>query len=259
MKTLLWLFSSVAQTAACCQTAATRIRRERSGSRRQTALLTAVLGFFLFASSAFSQPGSQNDPVVTFSGSRVTASGITRGKEAVFFGIGFSASDGTSQLIRWKVVVSDDDRDGTVSLDVGTIPLTGTVWAVVDLTNAQYAVAAAPNTSYGIARTPQHPLRHGKGSAQIDQFVFDHPLLEMLYVHPGLGAWVWSGRNGATDDATTAIGMTVASLADAKPIAAGREKAPKAFVPGGVIIAIDWYKVEVLALHVSEATLAGAP
>jgi hypothetical protein len=221
--------------------------------------LLTVVGFYLFAGSAFSQSSVQGDPVVTFSGNRITASGITRGKEAVFFGIGFSASDGTSQLIRWKVVVSDDDRDGTVSLDIGTIPVTGTVWAVVDLTNAHYAIAAAPNSSYSIARMPQHPFRHGKASGQIDQFIFDHPLLEILYVHPGLGAWVWSGRNGTTDDGVTAIGMMVASLADAKPIAAGREKPPNAFVPGGVIIAIDWYKVEVLALHVSEATLAGAP
>lgn len=199
----------------------------------------------------------QNAPTLTFGTNAVTAAGITPGKSAVFFASGLMADGAQQRVVRWAQVISDDDRDGVVSLTLdGNVP-TVTVWVVVDLTNGQFGVGSPAGFSPKVARLPSGAFRRSAGSSAVDLFGFDHPVLDLLYVHPGLGAWTWNAVDGRAFDRDNANGVTLISVADARPLGDTRGK-PAELTPGGVLVAVDWYYMEVLAVRLDAAVLKGA-
>jgi hypothetical protein len=237
--------------------------RRAENRRDHTGAIVIVWLFTTFAfASGTAYPASperdaQSDPVITFGDSTITAQGITPGKQVVFFGITFRGPNRTHLMVDWKKVVSDDDHDGAVVLNTGEFKLEGSVWVVVDLTNARYAIASPPAWSYNTTSAPRLPFRHSRAGSEVDQFAFDHPVLELLYVHPGLGAWVWSARDGGYFDRDGAAnGVTTVNISDGKPLT--ERAASTRFVPGGLLIAIDWFKLEVLAFHIDENAIGSA-
>jgi hypothetical protein len=198
-------------------------------------------------------------PVITFGPTTVIATGIAPGGDAVFFGVSYHGPGGSNWLIRWRRVVSDDDHDGTVILDLGAdYSLSSSLWTVVDMANAHYAIKAYVDASYNDAYNPPQPFSHSSPPGQVDRFEFHRPLLDALYVHPGLGAWTWIASDGSSSDKDgRPNGVTTIELSGGRPLK-GSKTPPQGFVPGGLIIAIDWWHMDVLALRVNEALLAGA-
>ena len=194
----------------------------------------------------------------TFAGNTITAAGITPGKSAVFFGITFFGPNDTRQLVRWKQIVTDDDGDGTVALSSGDVPLTSSLWVVADLASGRFAVGGPPSSAFNPAAAPRQLLRQSLASGPIDRLTFDHPLLDMLYVDPGHGAWVWYARDGGYGDKDGANGLATVDLADGQPLS-GSGPPPTQFSSGGVLIAIDWYQRAILATPIAPNDLAGAP
>jgi len=201
----------------------------------------------------------QPDLTLTFGTNAVTADGITPGQAAVFFASGLAPDGAQQRIVRWKDVVSDDDRDGRVTLTLNDpVPLV-TVWAVVDLTDGRYAVGSPEGFHAHLARLPAGAFRHGSGSSVVDLFGFDHPVLDLLYVHPGRGAWTWIAVDGRLLDRDAGNGITLIAAGDGTPLGDVHGKPPSEFTPGGVLVAIDWYHMDVLATRLDAAVLGGAP
>jgi len=191
-------------------------------------------------------------PSVSFGATSISASGITPGAQAVFFGAGREPHGYSSGILRISAVVRDTDGDGNVTLDIGRAVPVPTVWAVVDLTDGRYAVSAPPGSAVQTATLPPHLL--GSSGLGADRLSLDHPFLELLYVQPGLGAWTWSARDGGSNDRDDVGGVTTVDLTDGQNLA-GSSELPAHFSTGGVLVAIDWFKLQILAVRLDAALL----
>jgi len=224
-------------------------------------LIACVAAALIGAVTASAQARASDRPetavTVSFGTNTVTASGITPGKSAVFFGVGFRGPNDTARLVRWKKVVTDDDGSGQATLNLGEWPARGSLFAVVDLESGRYAIAAPPDSPYNLAPMPQHPLRRGRESGEVDRMAFDHPVMELLYVDPGKGAWAWSARDGATLDKDGPNGQTTIDLSDGVSLT-GHDAPPQRFLPRGVLVAIDWYKRAILVTAIQDHDIEGA-
>jgi hypothetical protein len=93
--------------------------------------------------------------------------------------------------------------------------------------------------------------------ASVDTFGLVGSSLYLLYVHPGHGIWTWQERDGARKEVDGMNGITTVNLSSAVPLDSSYEK-PKEFVPGGILVAVDWTHMRLLALRLDGATLGGA-
>jgi hypothetical protein len=184
-------------------------------------------------------------PVLAFDGRRVTASNITPGGQVVYFAAAYVPEGWKSTILRWSEVVTDDDRDGTVTLDAGRDVPAKSAWVVADMTNGHFAAAAPGDMPLRQVPFDKRSLRkNAKGDLEL--FLHSTPFLELLYVHPGKGAWTGNASDSSPDDADGTIdGITGFALSTARPLAG--EAAPKDFAPGGILIAIDLYRLQVVA------------
>jgi hypothetical protein len=199
----------------------------------------------------------QSAVTVTFGPNSVTAAGITPGKSVVFFASGLAPDDEQQRVIHYQQVVADDDRDGrvTATLDEPVSPVT--MWVVVDLADGRYAVASPGPYGRVVNPIPSGAFRRGGSSSAVDLFGLAHPVLDVLYVHPGLGAWTWIAADGRGLDRGPADGVTLIAAGDAKAVGDPHGKAPGEFAPGGILIAVDWYHMEVVAARLDAALLGG--
>jgi hypothetical protein len=198
----------------------------------------------------------QSGVTISFGANSVTASGITPGKSAVFFASGLVPDDEQQRVIHYQQIVADDDRDGRVTVTLSEPVPAVTVWAVVDLTDARYAFGS-PNGSYGriVSPIPHGAFRRSAQSSAVDLFGLAHPVLDILYVHPGVGAWTWIAVDGRGLDPGPADGITRVAVGDARAVGDAHDKPPNEFVPGGLLVAIDWYHMSVVAARLDSALL----
>lgn len=217
--------------------------------------VSLLLGSLLVLAAGVAQAASP-EVTITFGPASVTAAGITPGKSAVFFASGLIADGPHQQIVRWKQIVSDDDHDGSVTLPVEGGAPKFTIWAVVDLANGRYVVASPPEFLAHIIEVSHGGFPRSAGSSVVDRFALDHPVLDVLYVHPGRGAWTWNAMDGGRLDRDGANGVTLIAVDDGRPLGDTQGKASE-LTAGGVLIAIDWYHLEVLAVQLDGAMLRG--
>ncbi len=205
--------------------------------------------------------GAQADPppdiVVTFGPTTVTATGITPGKAALFFATGRQKNGYDQTLIRYAHTVTDDDHDGAVTFDLGKPVPAMTVWVVVDINNGHYTLATPVVAIAEEVALPGNAFRRAHGGAAVDGFGYDHPTLELLYIHPGHGLWTWSAADGRALDRDGPNGVTLINAADGKKVGGTTEDATE-FALGGMMVAVDWYKMEYSVVHLDGATLGRA-
>jgi hypothetical protein len=206
-----------------------------------------------FADRAAAAP----DLTVTLSQRTITVSGLAPGGSAVFFGIAQVPIPHAfmNRLKRWAVIVDVTGHDGTATLDLKDDVPPKSVWAVVDLQNAHYGIVSG--TGVGLREIEiANPLRKGPSSA-VDTFSFDHGYLDLLYIHPGVGAWTWSALGGVNTGADQLKGSTLVALADAKPLGSLLSK-PAIFAPGGILVAVDFTRLEIAVVRIDSALIGGA-
>ncbi len=214
--------------------------------------VSSLLGILLLSLLAQGQAGI----TLTFGAKSVTADGVTRGKSAVFFASGLAPDDEQQRVVRYQRVVSDDDGDGRVTLTLDEPVSTVTIWAVVDMADGRFVIAS-PKRSYAKVVKPIPPgaFRRSEHSAVVDRLGLEHPVVDVLYVHPGLGAWTWIAADGRGLD--PADGVTLIGTGDAKSIGDPHGKSLGEFAPGGIVVAVDWYHMEVIAARLDGALLGG--
>ncbi len=82
---------------------------------------------------------------------------------------------------------------------------------------------------------------HKEGGS--DAFVSSGRAFDLLYLHPGHGAWSWVDVTRPPAGAPPASGLAAAPLEDAKPLTGAA--LPTSFSPGGLLVAIDDLTLEV--------------
>lgn len=193
------------------------------------------------------------DPSVAFDGKLVKASNVTPGAQVVFFAVGLVPMGWESMIVRWSQAVTDEDHDGSVTFDAGREIPCRSIWVAADATNGHYTVTAPPNCHLRrAALDPKSFRKNDKGDLEL--FLHARPYLDLLYIHPGKGVWAISAADSFPSDADgESNGVTAIALSKAKALA-GNGTA-KDFVPGGVLVAIDLYTMDVVAERLDAKTL----
>lgn len=171
-------------------------------------------------------------------------SNVTPGTEVVFFAVGLVPNGYESRIIRWAQSVTDDDRDGIVSLDAGRKIPGKSIWVVADARNGHFTVEAPPKSP--LRRIPFDKKSLRKNDKGESLFSHSTPFMEFLYIHPGKGVWTIHGRDSHPTDADgESDGVASVSLFSARVLSG--DGAPKDFAPGGILVALDLYRLNVIA------------
>jgi len=193
-------------------------------------------------------------PQVTFAAKTITATGLTPNHQVVVFGAAREALGRSYRMARWSAM-TQADATGQVTYDLGRTISANSIWCVADLTTGEYTVASP--RAYDLRTTSFQPNAFRKGVGA-DEFTFRHPYLDMLYVHPGQGAWTAEVPEGSALDRDGPNGVIVLSLIDMTPL--GNAPKLRTFVPGGVLVAIDVLRAEVAVIRLDTGMLsAGGP
>lgn len=220
--------------------------------------IVAVSAALLLVFLAKSVSAANDDKLsITLAAHTITVSGLSPGSSAVFFGTALVPIPGAymSRVQRWAVTIDDTDHKGTVTFDLQESIPPGSVWAVVDLRNAHYGTVSGPG--FGVREVAlDNPLRKGQ-SQNVDRFSFDHTYLDLLYVHPGTGAWTWSAIGGTSPDKSGPPSSTTVSLIDGKAVGQAGKK-PPSFLPGGILVAVDFMRLQIAVVHVDQQLIGDA-
>jgi hypothetical protein len=213
-----------------------------------------ILVLILLASPAVAAPPSLN---LQIGKTTISVSGLTPGGTAVIFGASREPIPDAymDRVERWAASVDDVRHDGTATFDLGKDVPAVSVWAAVEVQTGQYATSAGQS---GLRVLPllSNPLRKGN-SGLVDRFAFARSYLLLLYVHPGKGAWTWYATDGTAGDLDGRNGSAVVSLAAGEAV--GAPSSPSsAFVPGGILVAIDYINLDLAVVRVDEALIRGA-
>jgi hypothetical protein len=209
-------------------------------------ILALCITVLFGAEAAIAQQGG---PRVTFSKTTVTADGVEKGGSVIFFSMGLD-SDGYGGIVRKNVAVrDDDDRDRQVVLTVEPAVAWRSVWVVIDVTNGQFTVASPEG--YRIRPSEfRRELKRGSKSNALDEFSTDIGSLDALYFQPGKGAWVGHVDDGdAADGDLKQDGKTTLRLGEMTPLLTLADR-PREFGPGGILVAIDIFSMQVFASKV---------
>lgn len=209
--------------------------------------------FIAIATVAAAAAPPENSPAIAFDGQHITVSGVTPGSDVVVFALALDPDGFESTVVRWAEIVSDTARTGSVVFDARRDIPRKSIWTAVDLSNGQYAMAAPPGHPLRKRPWPTKPF-HADSAGHIDEFRADAPFVDMLYVHPGRGAWVHRAHDGDTTDADgKPNGLTTLHLSTARSLNA-LPNGPE-LLPGGVLIVIDFYHLNVAAARLDGALL----
>lgn len=216
-----------------------------------------IIGLFLTsAATAFAQPAPPRSLSVRFGRHDATVTGITPGGQAVIFGIGLEPTGDFSLTFKWSGVADDTDKDGSVTVDFGRDVPGPTIWCFADATTADFKLATP-----GGAPVPLTLLRPGafrKVGPLVAQFGFDRSVLDLLYIEPARGAWICTAADGGPTDRDGPNGFTVVSVEDFRGVGTTTGK-PTALKPGGVLVAIDFVRLEAVAVRLDATLIGGAP
>lgn len=182
-----------------------------------------------------------NDTVtVQIAGNRIIASGVSPRGQVIFFGRSVQYQSGIPYYQRHSAIMTDDDRDGSVTLTLDENVSTFSTWAVVDFDTGASAVVAPQGRAPRRIDLP--PLVWRGGVSYID---LSRDALDVLLVRPRVGAWMLGMWQGGRFDADARRDSNLrAGLASMKPII-GTNPSPPTATPRDVIVIIDPLKLDV--------------
>jgi hypothetical protein len=198
----------------------------------------------------------QHAMTVRFDGSKLMIGGLTPGGRAVAFGVGLQPQGDYSQVVRRSHVSEAAGVDGAITIDLGDAASPMTIWCIADATTAKYLIVSPRGDSIPFVPLPKSFLRKGAKGA-VTQFSFDHMVIDALYLEPGRGAWTCSDTDGSSTDQDGANGLTTVDVGRCRSILASND-APSELRPGGVLVAIDFYRMEVLATRLDTDAIGRA-
>lgn len=204
--------------------------------------LTSLIAFAAAVTLSLSVSLAATDPVITvqIAANRVTATGVTPRGEVIFFGRSVIYQSGMPRLDRHAVVLTDDDRDGVVTLTLEQNVPKYSTWAVVDFESGVSVIASPAGFTPPRVDLPDVVWRGGKSHIDLDRDYVD-----VLFVRPKHGAWMLGMWQGGRFDADTKNDAKLrAGLSGMKPLI-GTKEAPPTATPRDVIVIIDPRQLDV--------------
>lgn len=215
--------------------------------------LACAGALLLFSPAAAAQVSI--DPAIEFQGHVVHATSLTPGAQVLLFGVARDHDGFGAVIRRWTEVLTDTDGDGQVELDLGFNVPFQSIFAAIDLRDGHYSVAS-PSGFGAIPPKRAKTLRRGP-KALVDRMSSPGPMADVVYVQPGSGAWKVQLSDGVTTDRDgVADGATMFALSDFSPLLPGLD-VPQEFAPGGILIVIDAYDMDLYAQRLDGAVLGG--
>lgn len=197
-------------------------------------LFLAILALLTLAPAVHSAPAT-----LSFEPEAVVASGLAPGGRVALFSVAREAHPYVSRVVRREEILTDDDGDGVVQLELGGPVPVESVWMAIDLADGGLAVAAPEGTSFRELPFDPRVLRQ-EAPGIVRQLRDGRVYLEAFLVRPGAGAWGTTlGDGGETDDDATVDGAVQASLAALKPVGDTIGPPPESLAPGDVVALVD--------------------
>jgi hypothetical protein len=135
---------------------------------------------------------------IAFEDAAVTASGLTPGRQMIWFGVEHRVDPDYSGTMAQHYAAAAVAADGTARLELDHAPAPRSFWVAVDLDSGALLVAAPQG--YRIAK-PHLLSRLGLGQGdKADELLDDRQFLMGLMVRPGVGAWAFTGGDGGPRD-----------------------------------------------------------
>lgn len=129
---------------------------------------------------------AENLKSLEFTPERITATGAKHGARVLFFGIARVNDGYYSHVVRHKTIVSDDDRDGIVTLELnGGVPFKS-IWAAIDLESGAYLIGTPPGYPQRVKGT-EAPVKRVDG--RLERIETSGGTAELLVVRRNVGAW----------------------------------------------------------------------
>jgi hypothetical protein len=163
--------------------------------------LSTCLVAVLVAAPAFSQPS------ISFESNVVTISRVTPGGRVTWLGVSREQPEYyRTVVIRRDGILVDEDRDGTVVIELDEEIPERSLWIAVDVASGTSAAATVdPLDDLPLIVSLATPGKPGTGLVEL--LADRHDFLEVLLVRPSVGAWRASaGDGGASDDDGTPNG-----------------------------------------------------
>ncbi len=212
------------------------------------AVKLCLLALLLPALAFAQQPSGAPAPAITFQKSSVTVAGITPKGQAVLFGVAREiAADDVATLVRRSQVLTDDDGDGAVSLDLGEDVPFRSLWVAVDLATGQ--VTAAAPAGYPLRLVSWRGVGIVRSSARADRVEDARTFAEVLLVRPGVGAWQLTVGDGSSNDDDGAADGQIAAALDRMTPVAGTTPPPSRFDPKDVVVLMDPNRMELTVVQ----------
>lgn len=209
-----------------------------------------TLAIFLCAAAAVR---SHAAPALTIkaSGSTVTISGVTPHGKVIFFGVARFVDRTTVTARRLDRIVTDDDGDGVVSIDLGARVPWKSIFAAVDYTSGNYALATPDPSLFPLLPMPvERAAFVAEGQGVFKHVVVQHSLCEMLVVRPNVGAWSLIIGEGNKYDQGHQLGSATANVSAGNAVDAAMPPAPDRLQKGDVLLLIDRRRMQSWAVQI---------
>lgn len=219
----------------------------RSNIPRFSSLALFALACFLFDAI----PG-WGAPTIAVNKKGLVAQGITSGGRAIWWSVAHERPDSFVTIVHRLEEQIDTDLDGSVSFPLeGGLPDTS-VWVVVDVATGSYATFAPPD--FGVTETPLPPesaQAGGAGRGSADAFLeAAHPMIEVLLVRAGQGAWELRVGDGGDTDQDGGIEGEISFAIDGMAPVGTSPLAPAHYADGDLLLSLDIDHLELSSLVV---------
>jgi hypothetical protein len=205
--------------------------------------VTVALGA---AADQKTQPGQ---PLVAkIDGAHVTVTGATAGGRVAFFGVGRFVKQYRVTVRRFDKVVADDDKDGSVVLDIGEKLPWKTIFVAVDFSTGHYALVTPEGFPLMPIPFKKEIMVANKG--QLDHLLIEHRFCYMALVRPGVGFWGQIlGDGNKYDEDGVGDGKVTADVGRSVSVD-GNVPAPAKFEKGDILVLIDPMRMQSYAVEV---------
>jgi hypothetical protein len=207
----------------------------------------AHLAFFAFLLVALPGWGA---PTIAAYEKGLAAQGITPGGRAIWWSIAHEHPDSFVTIVHRLEEQIDDDSDGTVHFEhEGDLPQTS-VWVVIDVATGAYGTFAPKD--FGVSETPlpaEAAVATG-GRGVSDSFrEVARPVVQVLLVRAGQGAWILRTGDGGDADQDGVEGEISFSIDGMAPVGAS-PLPPSRYAEGDRLLSIDIDQLELSSLAV---------
>ncbi len=187
-------------------------------------------------------------PAISFEPTAVTASGVSPGRQAVFFSVTREPIAFGVRVVPRLEVIADEDGDGLVRYEVEAGVVRSSAWWVVDLATGEAAVAAPEGFPVRWVPAEEETLPAAP-AVEPELALAQRSRLEILLVRKGVGLWRQSAADGGRGDADASPdGLLRVALLELEPAGAATERLTE-LRSGDMVFGIAPNTLEVLSFE----------